>query len=45
MPEFQKGTNLAWSREQLKYKYDGLKVKWALWKKLKGKETDLGWDH
>ena len=43
--EFQKRTNLAWSRKQLKHKYDGLKVRWALWKKLKGKETDLGWDH
>ena len=45
MPEFQKRTKLAWSREQLKHKYDGFKVRWALWKKLKGKETGLGWDH
>ncbi|KAJ8436962.1 hypothetical protein Cgig2_018909 [Carnegiea gigantea] len=45
MLEFQKETNLAWSREQLKHKYDGLKVSWALCKKLKGKEVSLGWDH
>ncbi|KAJ8420135.1 hypothetical protein Cgig2_029778 [Carnegiea gigantea] len=45
MLEFQKRTNLAWSREELKHKYDGLKVRWALWKKLKGRETGLGWDH
>jgi len=45
VPAFQNKTNLAWSREQLKHKYDGLKVRWALWKKLKGKETGLGWDH
>ena len=45
MLEFSKKTNLAWSREQIKHKYDGLKIRWALWKKLKGKETSLGWDH
>jgi len=45
VPEFQKKTNLTCSREQLKHKYDGLKVRWALWKKLKGNETSLGWDH
>jgi len=45
VPEFQKKTNLTWSREQLKHKYDGLKVRWALWKKLKEKETGLGWDY
>ena len=30
VPKFQKKTNLAWSREQLKHKYDELKVRWVL---------------
>ncbi|KAJ8430751.1 LOW QUALITY PROTEIN: hypothetical protein Cgig2_009642 [Carnegiea gigantea] len=36
VPEFQKKTNLARPRQQLKHKYNALK--------LKGKETSLGWD-
>ena len=42
---FQKKTNLSWTREQLKNKYDWMKARWGLWKKLKGRETGLGWDH
>lgn len=39
--EFQKKTKLIWSREQLKHKYDWMKIRWGLWKKLKGRETGL----
>lgn len=42
---FQKKINLSWTREQLKNKYDWMKARWGLWKKLKGRETGLGWDH
>jgi len=36
---------LVWSSEQLKHRYDELKVRWALWENLKEKETGIGWDH
>ncbi|KAJ8432824.1 hypothetical protein Cgig2_008538 [Carnegiea gigantea] len=31
--------------DELKHKYDGMRTRWSLWKKLKRKETSLGWDY
>ncbi|KAL2945210.1 L10-interacting MYB domain-containing protein [Bienertia sinuspersici] len=43
--EFQKMTNLAYGRNQLKNKWDWMKSRWSLWKALKGNETGLTWDN
>ncbi|XP_019185129.1 PREDICTED: uncharacterized protein LOC109180081 [Ipomoea nil] len=42
---FQKKTNLQWDKTKLKNKVDWMRSRWRLWKQLKGKETELGWDH
>ncbi|KAL2943512.1 L10-interacting MYB domain-containing protein [Bienertia sinuspersici] len=42
--EFQKRTDLAYDKNKLKNKWDGIRSRWSLWKALKGKETGLGWD-
>lgn len=32
-------------KNKLKNKYDWMRNRWILWKKIKVKETRLGWDH
>ncbi|PPS13889.1 hypothetical protein GOBAR_AA06688 [Gossypium barbadense] len=34
----------AFSQRQLKNRWDALKKEWKAWKKLKGKDTSLGWN-
>ncbi|KAK5819831.1 hypothetical protein PVK06_024860 [Gossypium arboreum] len=40
-----KKDNLAYDKAKLKNKWDWMSNKWSLWKALKRKETELGWDH
>lgn len=42
--EFQKKTNLAYDKHKLKHKWDWMRIKWNLWKALKGEDTGLCWD-
>ncbi|WCJ39612.1 hypothetical protein M5689_020589 [Euphorbia peplus] len=43
--EFAKKTGLPYEKNQLKHKWDWMRIRWSLWRALKGKETGLGWDH
>ena len=36
--------SLNYDKEQLKCRWDVLKVDWRVWEKLKGLDTNLGWD-
>ncbi|MBA0854189.1 hypothetical protein Goshw_027294, partial [Gossypium schwendimanii] len=44
MTNFKKETSKAYSQRQLKNMWDALKKEWKAWKKLKGKDTGLGWN-
>ncbi|KAK5784591.1 hypothetical protein PVK06_039117 [Gossypium arboreum] len=44
MTNFEKETGKAFSQRQLKNRWDALKKEWKAWKKLKGKDTGLGWN-
>ncbi|KAL1081888.1 hypothetical protein V6Z11_D09G096900 [Gossypium hirsutum] len=44
MTNFEKETSKAFSQRQLKNRWDALKKEWKAWKKLKGKDTSLGWN-
>ncbi|XP_050207568.1 uncharacterized protein LOC126656991 [Mercurialis annua] len=35
---------LIFTKEQLKHKWDWMKEQWKIWKDLKGKSTELGWN-
>ncbi|XP_030947565.1 uncharacterized protein LOC115971690 isoform X2 [Quercus lobata] len=37
-------TGLNYDKEQLKCRWDVLKANWRVWNKLKGLDTNLGWD-
>ena len=37
-------TGLNYDKEQLKCRWDVLKAYWRVWEKLKGLDTNLGWD-
>ena len=37
-------TGLNYDKEQLKCRWDVLKADWRVWEKLKGLDTNLGWD-
>ncbi|KAL4645193.1 hypothetical protein ACB092_02G218900 [Castanea dentata] len=37
-------TGLNYEKDQLKNRWDVLKVEWRAWEKLKGLHTNLGWD-
>lgn len=39
-----KATNLNFTKEQLKHKWDWIKEQWKLWNSLIGKKTRIGWD-
>lgn len=43
--KFNEQTCLSYEYKQMKNKWDILKKEWQLWKKLKGKETGIGWDY
>ncbi|WRX23052.1 Myb/SANT-like domain - like 7 [Theobroma cacao] len=43
--EFNTRTNKNYTQKQLKNRLDSLRNEWTLFKQLKGKETDLGWNH
>ncbi|WCJ24546.1 hypothetical protein M5689_006497 [Euphorbia peplus] len=32
------------TKDQMRHKWDTMKLQWKLWRELKGKETGLGWD-
>ncbi|KAK9002469.1 hypothetical protein V6N11_025147 [Hibiscus sabdariffa] len=42
---FENETGKPYTQRQLKNRWDLLKKEWKLWKKLKEKDTGLGWDH
>ncbi|KAK9033686.1 hypothetical protein V6N11_049872 [Hibiscus sabdariffa] len=42
---FENETGKPYTLRQLKNRWDLLKKEWKLWKKLKEKDTGLGWDH
>ncbi|MFQ6666333.1 hypothetical protein Gotur_032712, partial [Gossypium turneri] len=42
--EILKGNRPGFSQRQLKNRRDALKKEWKAWKKLKGKDTGLGWN-
>ncbi|GMI90314.1 hypothetical protein HRI_002700700 [Hibiscus trionum] len=42
---FENETGKPYTQLQLKNRWDLLKKEWKLWKKLKEKDTGLGWDH
>ncbi|PPS13890.1 hypothetical protein GOBAR_AA06689 [Gossypium barbadense] len=44
MTNFEKEMGKAFSQRQLKNRWDALKKEWKAWKKLKGKDTSLGWN-
>ncbi|KAG8490949.1 hypothetical protein CXB51_014746 [Gossypium anomalum] len=44
MTNFEKETGKAYSQLQLKNRWDALKNEGKAWKKLKGKDTSLGWN-
>ncbi|XP_052478181.1 uncharacterized protein LOC105781143 [Gossypium raimondii] len=44
MTNFEKETSKAYSQRQLKKRWDTLKKEWKAWKKLKGRDTGLGWN-
>ncbi|PPD68395.1 hypothetical protein GOBAR_DD34727 [Gossypium barbadense] len=44
MTNFEKETSKAYSQRQLKNRWDTLKKEWNAWKKLKGRDTGLGWN-
>ncbi|MFQ6663487.1 hypothetical protein Gotur_031002 [Gossypium turneri] len=44
MTNFKKETGKGFSQRQLKNRWDALKKEWKAWKKLKGEDTDLGWN-
>ncbi|XP_040937358.1 L10-interacting MYB domain-containing protein [Gossypium hirsutum] len=44
MTNFEKEMGKAFSQRQLKNWWDALKKEWKAWKKLKGKDTSLGWN-
>ena len=37
-------TGLNYDKDQLKIRWDVLKIDWRVWEKLKGLDTSLGWD-
>jgi hypothetical protein len=41
---FKDRTGLEYSRRQFKNKWDKLKGKYSIWKKLTNKQTGIGWD-
>ncbi|KAK8999268.1 hypothetical protein V6N11_070444 [Hibiscus sabdariffa] len=44
MKNFEKETGKSYTQKQLKNRWDILKKEWKLWKKLKEKDTGLGWN-
>ncbi|KAK9006398.1 hypothetical protein V6N11_035439 [Hibiscus sabdariffa] len=44
MKNFEKETRKSYTQKQLKNRWDILKKEWKLWKKLKEKDTGLGWN-
>ena len=42
--KFRDETGLNYDKEQLKCRWDVLKADWRVWEKLKGVDTNLGWD-
>ncbi|PPD94259.1 hypothetical protein GOBAR_DD08735 [Gossypium barbadense] len=44
MTNFEKETGKVFSHRQLKNRWDALKKEWKAWKKLKDKDTGLGWN-
>ena len=42
--KFRDETGLNYDKEQLKCRWDVLKADWRVWEKLKGLDTNLGWD-
>ncbi|MBA0875630.1 hypothetical protein Goshw_013178 [Gossypium schwendimanii] len=41
---FETKTGKTYSQRQFKNRWDALKKEWKTWKKLKGEDTDLGWN-
>nr|KJB09386.1 hypothetical protein B456_001G138200 [Gossypium raimondii] len=41
---FETKTGKTYSQRQLKNRWDALKKEWKTWKKLKGEDTNLGWN-
>ncbi|PPD73716.1 hypothetical protein GOBAR_DD29358 [Gossypium barbadense] len=44
MTNFKKETGKDYSQKQFKIMWDALKKEWKAWKKLKGRDTGLGWN-
>ncbi|MBA0648125.1 hypothetical protein Goklo_015906 [Gossypium klotzschianum] len=44
MTNFDKETIKAYSQRQLKNRWDAFKKEWKAWKKLKCRDTSLGWN-